>query len=368
LRTTVVDELAATHQTFQHNQKKTLEEIKSDNAALRERVEQLESRGKSPGKTGGGGKESSDAPFHVKLADGTRAPLLTKAMRAVDYFPQKSDTEPFSVGEWVKDNMLGTKAASTTATVPVAVGSRIIDDVRDVSTFIRAGAGTIIIDGPTNLARITTDPVAYEHTEGATDITESDVVPTAVPLNPKALVALVPLTMEVVQDSPNLDAMLNTALAGVFATKLDAIAIAVLLADANIPESSIAHATATWAGTMLALGEALAAKQPLPVSLISNAEDFVARASQLASTAGSWLGKPPALDRLTEYPTTALAAGTAFWGGFEQGCAVAMRQDLRLEVVRFAKPTSASHLLVAHMRAAGVVLQPKLIFRQLLAP
>lgn len=45
-----------------------------------------------------------------------------------------------------------------------------------------------------------------------------------------------------------------------------------------------------------------------------------------------------------------------------------MRQDLRLEIVRFAKPTSASHLLVAHMRAAGVVLEPKRIFRQLLAP
>lgn len=101
----------------------------------------------------------------------------------------------------------------------------------------------------------------------------------------------------------------------VFAVKLDALALATLIADANIPESSVAHATATRAGTMLALGEAMAAKQPLPESLICNAEDFVARASQLASTAGSWLGKPPALDRLTEFPTTALAAGTAFWAG-----------------------------------------------------
>ena len=41
-----------------------------------------------------------------------------------------------------------------------------------------------------------------------------------------------------------------------------------------------------------------------------------------------------------------------------------MRQELRLEIVRFAKPGSASHLLVAHMRAAGVVMQPKALFIQ----
>jgi hypothetical protein len=44
---------------------------------------------------------------------------------------------------------------------------------------------------------------------------------------------------------------------------------------------------------------------------------------------------------------------------------VAMRQELRVEVVRHAKPTSGSHLLVAHMRADFVVLQPGRLFKQL---
>ena len=67
---------------------------------------------------------------------------------------------------------------------------------------------------------------------------------------------------------------------------------------------------------------------------------------------------------MAEYPTTKISAGTAIYGGFERGFAIAMRQELRLEVVRFGKPTSASHVLVAHMRGAGVVLQPKQLFIQ----
>jgi len=74
---------------------------------------------------------------------------------------------------------------------------------------------------------------------------------------------------------------------------------------------------------------------------------------------------PPALAGMAELHTTSLTAGTALFGDFAAGCAVAMRQELRVEVVRHAKPTSASHLLVAHMRADGVVLQPGHLFKQL---
>ena len=65
-----------------------------------------------------------------------------------------------------------------------------------------------------------------------------------------------------------------------------------------------------------------------------------------------------------EYPTTAITAGTAIYGGFDRGFAITLHQELRLEVVRFGKPTSASHVLVAHMRGAGIVLQPKRLFIQ----
>jgi len=98
--------------------------------------------------------------------------------------------------------------------------------------------------------------------------------------------------------------------------------------------------------------------------MICNTADFIARASQLASTAGSWLGKPPVLSGMAELPTTGIVAGKAIYGGFARAFAVAMRQSLQLEVVRFGKATSGQHSLVCHMRADGIVLQPKGLFIQ----
>jgi hypothetical protein len=179
------------------------------------------------------------------------------------------------------------------------------------------------------------------------------------------LACTIPLTVEVVQDSPNLDALLNVALAGAFAAKLDALCIATLLADANIPDSAAGQDPAVWLKVLEAVGAALGLNQRLPSAHISAPADWIARASQLASTAGTWLGKPPALSAMAELQTTGLTAGTALFGNFAEAFAIALRSDLRVEVVRHAKPTSASHLLVAHMRADGVVLQPGHLFKQL---
>ncbi len=260
--------------------------------------------------------------------------------------------------------MLGTKAASSTAVVPVAVSSRIIDRVRAVSTIVQAGAGTIRIDGPVNAARITGDATVIEHTENGNDVTESDITFSSVSLNPKTLICSVPLTMELVADSSNLDDLLNVALENAFATKLDELAIAKILADAGVPASGVAQLCTTWTGTMLAVASMLAADQKLPMAIVGNTADFIARAGILASTAGSWLGAPPVLSATQELYTTSIVAGRAILGDFAAGIAFALRQELTMEVVRFGKVGTGSHLLVAHLRAAPVVLQPGRLFIQ----
>ncbi len=307
--------------------------------------------------------KAEEAPFFIKMGDGAVVPVLSKSANCAHYLPKKQGEE-FSIADHVRHNMLGTKSASSSALVPTGVLGAVIDNVRAQSTIVQAGAGTIIIDGPTNLAKITGDPTVYEHAEAVADISESDITLAPVSLNPKALVALIPLSMEVVADSPNLDAVLNTSLAAAFAAKLDSLALATILADTNVPTSAAGKDPAVWLECMQSVGEAMAVNQPLPASMISNTADFIARASQFAYDAGNWLGKPPALSGMGEYPTTKVTAGTAIYGGFNLGFAIALRQQLRLEVVRFGKPTSASHLLVAHMRGAGVVLQPKRLFIQ----
>ena len=314
-------------------------------------------------KIGGNGSASSEIK-HLRTADGKSLPLLASGQKFADFY--RSEKTDFNIGEFCRDAVCGsTKAASGAALVPVALGSQIIDLVRAQTVISEAGAGTIGIDGPTNLARMTSGPTVHQHTEGATDIVESDVVAEPVMLNPKTLAVLVPLTVELVQDSPNLDALLTAALAGAFAAKLDALCIATLLANANIPKSLVTQDPALWAKLLEAVGSALALNQRLPTSHISAPADFIGRAGQLAATAGSWLGKPPALAGMAELQTTGLGAGFALFGNFAEAFAIALRSELRVEVVRHAKPTSGSHLLVAHMRADGIVLQPGKLFKQL---
>ncbi len=295
--------------------------------------------------------------------DGRKIPMLRKQDNWADYAGDaKSD---FDLAEYVRDCMIGSrKAATGPALVTDALSMRIIDDVRRATTIVQAGASTIPIDGPTVLAKVTGDPTVHQHTEGEDDIGESDITLAPVKLDPKMLVALIPLTQEVVMDSPNLNQVLSLGIAAAFGQKVDALSLATILADEAVPTSAAGQDPALWAKCLEAVGAAMAVNQPVPSAMIGSTADFIARASQLASTAGTWLGKPPVLQNMAELPTTGVDAGTAIYGGFPLGFAVAFRQELRFEVVRWAKASRGTHVLVAHMRADGVVLQPKRLFVQ----
>jgi hypothetical protein len=67
--------------------------------------------------------------------------------------------------------------------------------------------------------------------EAIADVSESLPVFEPVGFDPGSLAALIPLSQEIVQDSPNLDAALQAAIAGAFALKLDQLSIAKILAD-----------------------------------------------------------------------------------------------------------------------------------------
>ena len=358
-----INSLAAGVDEFKQKQSETV-------ADLRKTVDRLETKLARPGAFQVGGENDQAAPRTLKTQDGRELPYLTAGQKFADMH-RESRGEEFNLGEFCRSAMLGSregKAASGPALVPTGLGSIVIDKVRAKTVVVQAGAGTIIINGPTNLARLTGDPTVFQHTEGAADIAESDITATAVSLNPKLLAVLIPLTTELVQDSPNLDQLLTTALTGAFAAKLDALCLATMLADANIPKSAIAHDPAVWAKVIDAIAAALALNQDLPLAHISTPANFMARAAQLASTAGSWLGKPPALAGMRELFTSSMTADQALFGDFAAGFAIAMRDDLRFEVVRHAKPTSGSHLLVAHMRCDGIVLQPGRLFWQKKVP
>jgi HK97 family phage major capsid protein len=343
------------------------EELKTPIAEIKARLLETEQKLNRRGSGDASGSNGGDVGGvkYLKTKDGNEVPLLAKGQKFGDLY-DTDDGEGFNLGDFARNVIVGSrKAASGAALVPTYQGSRIIDAVRARTVLVEAGAGTIVIDGPTNLARLTSGPTVYQHTEAANDIEESEIVAVPVTLNPKLLAVLIPLTVELVQDSPNLDAILNAALSAAFAAKLDALAIATLLADPAIAKSAAAQDPALWIKVLEAVGAALALNQALPTAHISAPADFIARASQMSSTAGNWLGAPPALATMRELQTSGLTAGTSLFGNFSEAFAFALRSDLRVEVVRHAKPNSGSHLLIAHMRADGVVLQPGHLFKQL---
>lgn len=353
-----IESIAEGFEKFKEDQGSTITELRSQ-------VSRLETRLARPG--GPGSLEPSAGEVKsLKTADGRILPMLSAKQRFADLH-RTDDADGFSLGGFARDAIVGSrKAASGPALVPTSLSATIIDAVRRQTVLVDAGAWTVMIDGPTNMARLTQDPTVYQHTEGATDISESDILAEPVTLNPKMLSALIPLTAEVVADSPNLDTLLTTAITAAFAAKLDALGIAALLANTSIPKSTAAQDPAEWLKVLAAVGSALGLNQGLPTAHVGSPADFIARASQLTGAGGqAWLGRPPALSAMRELFTTGMPAGTALLGDFSAAFAIALRSELRIEVVRHAKPTSATHLLVAQMRADGLVLQPARLFKQL---
>lgn len=334
-------------------------------AALEDALNAIEKKLNRPGATAGGMPGDDHGALKAgKTTKGEKCYLLQKGQRISQRGAEVGD---FDLGEFVRDAIVGSRKAmgSGPALVPVGVSDTVIDAVRDQAVVTLAGARTLVIDGPTNLARIEGDPDVIQHTENTDDITESDVDLGYVAANPKLLAAVIPLSEELVSDSPNLDQVIQMSVAAAFASKLDALCIAKMLTDAAIPKSAAGQDPAAWGKVLEAVGAAMALKQPVPSALIGAPADFIARAGQLASTAGSWLGKPPALASMAEYSTTGITAGTALLGDFARAVLIAMRSDLRLEVVRWKNTGKGQHALVAHARMDGYIVQPNALFKQL---
>jgi HK97 family phage major capsid protein len=304
------------------------------------------------------------------LPDGEtiKAFLPNEKLADQHYAPQRGEAE-FSIGGWVRAGMgissprgqVLERELGTGALVPIGIVNRIIDLIRARSVVVKSGATTIPIPGPMDICRIISDCTVYTHSEGATDVSESVPVFDSVRLDPPSLGALVPLSMELAEDSGNLDRVLEVAIGGAFSSKLDENCIDILRLDAGITDGSADPAL--WDGILTAVSAMLSLNMDLPPALIGSPADFVSRATEKASTGGAWLGRPSILMDVNELETTSFSTGQAVLGNFETGFCLACRRDLKLELIRFQKPTALSHVLVCTMRIGGVVLQPGALYR-----
>jgi len=311
------------------------------------------------------GRLQSTTNFFAIDVDGRKIRALGNNEKLSALFPRGKSEIPED--EWLRDFILmkmgkrpKSQLTSGEGLVPTYLSSKIIDDVRAKSCLLRAGTLTLPISAPTSVAKLTGDPTAFIHEEGEEDIGDSIPSYEPVTLNPKAHVAAVPLTEEVVEDSPNLDSLLRTSLAGAFALSIDNQGIAKILSDDGIAKGG--EATDSWAGVMAAVSAMLAADQEVPRAGIFSPADFMGRAGQLAVESGTWLGPPPILAGMLDLETSNMADGVAILGDFAAGVALAMRRDVSLEIVRFKHYKKFSHLLMAYLRGEIYVLQSKRLY------
>ena len=111
-------------------------------------------------------------------------------------------------------------------TVPDLTTAQFIDRLRAALVCVRAGARTIPLRSDvTKMARIATDPTAAWRAE-AGPVAESDPAFDAVTFAPKSLDVFFKVSRELVEDSINIEAMLERALLRAFAVEVDRACLA----------------------------------------------------------------------------------------------------------------------------------------------
>src|SRR6266542_3443834 len=110
---------------------------------------------------------------------------------------------------------------SGSAVVPTVWASEIIDRARNLAAVLQAGAQVVPMDAKVvNVGRLTADPSAAFRAEGGT-VTASDPTFDNVTLDSKTLSALLVGSLEWFMDSPNVDDVVENAIAAAVALKLD---------------------------------------------------------------------------------------------------------------------------------------------------
>lgn len=136
---------------------------------------------------------------------------------------------------------LGTDTAGG-FTVSGQLAANWIDLLRAEMVLTRAGATTVPMDSKTlTLAKLTADPTVSWHGENAA-ITDSDPTFGAVQLNARTIVGLVKMSVELSQDSANIEQILQRSLVSAIAGAIDSAGLSGTTTDAAVAPMGIYNA------------------------------------------------------------------------------------------------------------------------------
>lgn len=259
-------------------------------------------------------------------------------------------------------------------TVPDIVTSAFIDRLRAAMVTQRAGARTVpLTSDKTTVARLATDPTVAWRLENA-EITASDATFEGVVFVPRSLACLVRVSRELLEDSVNIDRMLERAFAESMAVEVDRVALIGtgtppepkgISATTNVGSVAGGGALTSWDKVLDAVYEVLVDNGPMPTSIVMPPRTFIAMAKLKQATTNAPLPRPPLIDGLTVYQTSALpiteAPGTAsriMLGDFTQ-LLLGIRSSLRVEVLRERYAEFVQYGFLAHLRADVALEHPE---------
>ena len=263
-------------------------------------------------------------------------------------------------------------------TVPSILLPQLIDKMRAQQTVVRAGARTVMLDSmKTTIARLDTDPTAAWRNENAA-VANSDAVFSAVVLQPRSLAVIVQLSMELLEDSINLNEAMQRAFSGSFAVELDRVA---LFGSGTAPEPrGIFNTSGIGSVSMGTNGLALSnfdpfidawqsladANSPEPTAAIM-APRTSAKIAKLKDTQNQPMRKPPLIEALPMYSTTSTpitqtqgsssVASSIIVGDYTQ-LLFGIRTDLRIQLLRELYAATGQYAFLCHLRADVAVEHP----------
>jgi HK97 family phage major capsid protein len=245
--------------------------------------------------------------------------------------------------------------------LPSPVSERFVDLARSASVCMRAGAQTLAMDtNELSIARLTQDP-SQVWREELVAVTSSDVQFDKITLRPKVIAAIIPVSIELLEDASNAASIIESSLQAQLGLKLDQAILSGTGASAE-PTGIRNHAdvnSITSVGTptsyshltsaIKSIFEANYDRELSEMAWISNPRDG-ATYDGLADTTGQPLRPTPWAADLRRFSTTSIST-TEGGGGNEsymlvgdfRQCLVGMRTSgINLEVLREGTVTDAS--------------------------
>lgn len=320
-------------------------------------------------------------PTQIASTTETRelSPVLSREQRCADWLQQRGHfaygnergVESMSFGRVVRALALGNRSGLSALEqralaegtspggaylVPEVLGASFIDRMRARMVVMQAGAQTVPMTSNTlHLARLgqpdTGSPAiqtASWKSENA-DIDETDLLLDRVTFTARTLPVLIKLSVELSEDSANVDEMIERELSRQLALELDRAA---LLGSGTPPEptglSTQAGVDISSLGTgwdfdsLVDMASIVASKNFQPNARIYNSSAAAALAKLRASPSGEYLRQPSYLDPVKEYVTNQIGfdggspdSTTVFCGDFSQ-LLIGIRSSFTLEVSRVA--------------------------------